>query len=110
VIKVTYLANAFSLGMLPDQEETVLRVRKVSVEEAIAFVKDEFTSVVGHPGTSSVLEKLLNVPVPTNRIAIKLVPGDKILVFQLMTRLQEGQVLSEEELKELRFAFYIVEV
>jgi hypothetical protein len=109
-----YILNAFSLGMLPDSKESFLRVREVSAETASNIIKfmgvAGLTSAVGHQATASVLSKLLGVEIPFNRIQVKLEKKDVALVFQLLTRLEEGRVLTEEEIRSLGYRFYIVEV
>jgi hypothetical protein len=98
-----FLANAFSLNMLgviPQQGLTV-RVRPISLEEVKALLQQGFESAVGHQGTAEVITTLLGLPVEANRVAIRLNPGDKLVVFQLGTRLAEGQVLSAEEVWDL---------
>ena len=47
---------------------------------------------------------------PFNRVPIKLQKKDRLIVFQLLTRLEEGKVLSDEELMRLPHKFYVVEV
>jgi len=90
--------------------QVTLRVREVSLQEATSLVKEGFTSAVGHQSTAEVLSTLLGVEIPFNRVQLKLEHGDKILVFQLLTRLEEGRVLTREEISSLPFKFYLVEV
>jgi hypothetical protein len=112
----TYLSNAFSLnmlGQLPQQGRTI-KVRPITLEEVKDLLKGGFESAVGHPATAQVMSALLGVEIPPNRVAITLKPGDKLVVFQLGTRLAEGQVLSAEEVaalyKEGKATFAVVEV
>ena len=105
-----FVSNAFSLSMLTSDEATI-KVRKVSTEEVKNLLKEEeFTSAVGHSSTADVMSKLLNVSVPVNRIQIKLQKGDTLIVFQLMKRLEEGKILSEEEIKQLPYTWFVVQV
>ncbi len=105
-----FVSNAFSLSMLTN-DETTIKVRKVSTEEVKNLLnKGEFTSAVGHSSTAEVMSKLLNIPVPANRIQIKLQKGDTLIVFQLMKRLEEGKILSEEEIKQLPYTWFVVQV
>jgi hypothetical protein len=110
-----YLANAFSLNML-GETEAVLKVREISIDEVARILKnklyfgDGFKSVVGHKATAEVLSALLDVRVKFNREAIKIEKRDAVIVFQLLTRLPEGTVLSEEEISRLEFKFYLVVV
>jgi len=60
-----------------------------------------FVSVVGHPGTAELLTSLLGLEVLMNRVQLALKPGDVLVVVQIGVRLQEGQVLSYQELLQL---------
>ncbi|MFZ8788033.1 STIV orfB116 family protein [Thermocrinis sp.] len=111
-----FLSNSFSLGMLvvsPEQPLT-LRVRALTLEEAKSLLREGFISAVGHQSTAEILSVLLGVEVPFNRTAITMRAGDALVVFQLRIRLQEGQILSAEEVKALydqgQASFMLVEV
>jgi hypothetical protein len=105
-----YLANAFSLGMLTGKE-VLLKIKEVDLETVKSMLKAQpFMSAVGHESTARVLSKLLDIEIPFSRVPIKLQQRDKLIVFQLLTRLEEGRVLSEEELKQLQYKFFVVEV
>jgi hypothetical protein len=113
---MVYLANALSismLGQLPQQGLTV-KVRPISLEEVRNLLKGGFVSAVGHESTAQVMSTLLGVEVPPNRVAISLSEEDKLIVFQLGVRLQEGQILSKEEVfslyREGKASFVMVEV
>jgi len=105
-----HLSNAFSLGMLQDSETTL---KVAEVDTAIVknlLVSQPWQSAVGHQGTADILSSLLGVTVPMNRVTLKLGKGDILVVFQLLTRLEEGKVLTSEELEKLPFKFFLVEV
>jgi hypothetical protein len=103
-----YLSNAFSLSMLTNFP-TCLRVREVTLEDVKKLLsQSSFVSAVGHQATADLLSKLLQIPVPFNRVSITLNSNDVLVVFQLQTRLEEGKILSEEELAKLQFKFLIV--
>jgi hypothetical protein len=108
-----FLSNAFSLGMLP-QEELTLRVRPIILEEVQDLLEKGFISAVGHPSTAQLLTTLLGLPVEAQRVAIKMGRGDRLIVFQLGVRLEEGRILNEEEVKALYeqglASFWLVEV
>jgi len=105
-----YISNAFSIGMIQDKEVT-LKVTEVSTETVKSLLQAKsWTSAVGHQGTSDILTNLLNIEVPMNRIALKLQKGDMLIVFQLLVRLEEGKVLTKEEIEQLPFKFFTVEV
>ena len=110
-----YLSNAFSLSMLNLNPAAVVIVRPISLDGVKDLLsKRGFESAVGHQSTAEILSNLLSVEVPANRIHIKLEAGDVLIVFQLSVRLQEGQVLSREELRDLyekgQASFVLVEV
>jgi hypothetical protein len=106
-----FIANAFSLSMLNMlNSEVNLVVREVTAEEVKKDLKDSFTSAVGHQSTSEILSALLEVDIPVNRISIGLSKGDVLYVFQLLVRLNEGQILSAEEIKSIPHKFYKVEI
>jgi len=108
-IRRLYVANAFSLSML-DDKEVYLKVKEVDAETVKSMLKKPFVSAVGHESTAKLLTALLGVEVPYNRIQVRLQKGDRLLVFQLLTRLEEGRLLDEDELRRLPHKFYIVEV
>jgi hypothetical protein len=105
-----YLTNAFSLSML-SKDYAKLTVREMALQEVKQFLKNYgFISSIGHASTAELLTSLLEMRVEMNRIQIKLEPSDVAVVFQLQSRLNEGQVLSREELEKLQYKFYKVEM
>ena len=102
-----FILSAFSLSMVKDRGWIHIHLREVSPEEAGAIVREaksrgkEVISAVGHASTAQLMTKLLGVEVPVNRAVVTFEDGDEAIIFQLMIRLQEGQVLSEEELQQL---------
>jgi len=106
---MVYMLNAFSLGMLPERE-VMVKVKEISLEEARRILQSGFESAVGHESTAQLLSQLLGFTVSANRVAIKLKQGDRAVVFQLLTRLPEGKVLTREELEKIPYKFYLVEV
>jgi hypothetical protein len=77
--------------------------KPLSLAEAIELLKQGFVSAVGHEATASFLSQLTGITISVNRIQVKMQPGDKAVVFQVLTRLPEGKVLSTEELKEIPY-------
>jgi hypothetical protein len=103
-----FVSNAFSLSMLTSFPANLI-VKEVSINDVKEILKrHSFTSAVGHQATADVLSKLLNIQIPFNRVQIQLREGDALIVFQLMTRLEEGKVLDEQELSKLQFKFLLV--
>jgi hypothetical protein len=73
------------------------------------LLEDGFVSAVGHEGTAQILSQLLGVKVPVSRIQIRMNVGDKAVVFRVLTRLPEGKILTEEELKKLPWTIGLLE-
>ena len=90
--------------------EVRVKLKKISVEEAKEILADGFISAVGHEGTAKLLTQLFGVEVPMNRQAIFLKPGDKAIHFFLKTRLPEGVILDEEQLRRLDYWLVLSEV
>ena len=67
----------------------------------------EFVSAVGHEATAKILSELLGINIPYNRITVRMQPGDSGVHFVLKTRLPEGKVLTEEELKTIEFTLVL---
>ena len=81
------------------------RFKQISTEDVVEKMGYGFTSAIGHEGTAVLLYQITGIPVPTNRIAIKMQPGDTAIVFRVLERLPEGKVLSYEELKNIQYKF-----
>jgi len=91
--------------------DVIIRVREVKVDDVKKLLQNnQFKSAIGHTSTSNLLSRMLEIEVPVNRVNIKLTENDKLIVFQLTARLEEGRVLTEEEIASLPFKFYLVEL
>lgn len=85
-----YIANAFSLQMLP-QGLQIWVTDKNPAEVSRACRDVPWTSIVGHADTAAIISGQLGFEVPHNRININLQPGDTLYVGQLTGgRLPEG--------------------
>jgi hypothetical protein len=85
------------------------RFTRISVDEARDLMTGGFTSAVGHQGTAEIMSRLLGTEVPMNRVQVAMEPGDRAIVFRLLTRLPEGVVLTAEELAALPFELGLLE-
>jgi len=112
----TYLVNAFSLNMLTNFP-SVLTIDKIDKEEFCLDLESrlefgELINALGHESTVNLVNKLCETSLQKNRIEIKMKEGDKALIIQPLQRLEEGKVLSDEEimkmLKEGKISFYEV--
>lgn len=87
-----YLANAFSLNMLPSASERIAIETLASADDAREWLLAlPFVSAVGHESTADLLTNLLQLPIACSRSTLKLQPGDSLLVAQYSgSRLPEG--------------------
>jgi hypothetical protein len=89
----------------------VVSLWKIDVETARKIVREmPFISAVGHESTAKVLSELLGIEILCDRITVKMREGDAGLHFTLRSRLPEGKVLSEEELRQLDFELVLSRV
>lgn len=108
-----YLASAFALNMLPGNARLsadIIPDASVGPELGHYLAERNIQSVVGHQASADVLAARLGIDVPVNRAAIKMKYGDSVYVLQLGVRLQEGQVLSKEEMLAVPLTFWVVTV
>ena len=100
-----YILNTLIVPVdFQNKQGYVVSLWQIDLETARKIVREiQFTSAVGHEATAKVLTELLGVEIPHNRIAVRMKEGDSGLHFVLRTRLPEGKVLSEDELKQLDF-------
>ncbi len=77
----------------------------LTLEQARELVQAGFNSAVGHQSTCDVLETLLGVEVPMNRVQYSQGVGDVALVFKLNGRPEEGKILSAQEIEQIGYAF-----
>lgn len=65
-------------------------------------------SAVGHRATADVMTKLLEIPIPVNRYEAKQKTGQTALIFSLNSRIEEGKVLSSEDISEIGYQLKIL--
>jgi len=71
----------------------------------------DYISAIGHQGSADAFNavfKDLSLDVRVNRIQATLKPGDQALCLKIIGRLQEGQILTLEELERVGFEFYLI--
>jgi len=84
--------------------KATIKLEKLSLEEVKQILtSNKFISAIGHEGTAKLLTQLLNITIPVNRVTVFLEPGDIGIHYYLKTRLPEGKILTESELKQLDF-------
>lgn len=84
----------------------VFDMRTISLEAAVALCGSRVTeSYIGHASTASILQRLLDVPVPVSRAEFRHGVGADALIFSLNKRQPEGVVLSEAEVEAIGYTF-----
>ncbi len=109
------ISNSFSPNMLPSMVAAKVNIVEVTREEFVEQVKKltselSYQSIVGHKATADVLSQILGFRVVENRVNYTVQDGDIVVVFTPGIRLEEGKVLSEDELKKLPGRYFIVTV
>jgi len=86
------------------------RYKGITTMQAKEILKNgTFVSAIGHEATANLLSNLLEVEIKYNRISIVMQAGDIAVVFRLMTRLNEGQVLKLNELCDKDYTLGLLE-
>lgn len=70
----------------------------LDVAQARALLHAGFTSAVGHAETAEFLSRLLDLPVPADRRAVKMKVGDEAVVLRLTERLPAGISLTTAQI------------
>ena len=90
---MNYIANAFSLSMLPGEHAVHLRVLSTTADYVRGrLVGAPYESFVGHAGTARLFSAVLGIEVVVNRSSLSLSdPNDRLIVGQYVgPRLPEG--------------------
>lgn len=112
-----YLANAFSLNMLPLHnvfaKMFVIEVAPLTQRELCGVLRErEVVNAIGHQSTVDLVNSICGTKLTANRTSIRLERGDKLIIIQITERLPEGKILTAEELNQLlqsgKIAFYMV--
>jgi hypothetical protein len=94
-----------------NSSEAILKVTEVDSQMVKEMIdKNPWQSIIGHEATSSFVSKIIGTIIPHNRVAVKLEKDDILLVCQLQGRLPEGRILNEEELSQIPYKWYKVEI
>jgi len=74
--------------------------RLISVEEMKKWLSEnQWISTIGYQQTCDAIQALTNIPIPLNRVQIKMDNGDTALIFRLTCRLDNPELkgkLSQE--------------
>lgn len=77
-----------------------------TVQDARNILKNRvggFVSAIGHESTAKFMSEILGVPIPMNRISVRMRSGDTALIFRLTDRLPEGKILTVEEMQSVKY-------
>jgi len=102
-----YLMTAFSTSMLDASYKWKIDFIPISEEE----VRNEvFQSAVGHVSTAEILSQRLRKPIEAERIFLNFKKDFILIVASIQTnrRLQEGEILSKEEISKLPITYWKV--
>jgi len=95
----TYLANAFSPSMLNKLPSDV-EFQRIDQKEFCEAINHGVSNAIGHKGTVDFVNTLCNTNLQANRVEIKAGINDVIYIIVLGFRLEEGKVLSAEEVRK----------
>jgi len=99
-----YVFNTLTVPIdFDERDEVKIILRRVTAQEARDLMREGFISAVGHESTARVLSQILGIDVPYERRTVFMNPGDIGIHFFLKSRIPEGRVLTEEEMKELPY-------
>ncbi len=93
-----YLVNGFSPNMLSQSSD--ISFQAVDEQEFCANISTS-NNAIGHDGTVSLINTMCNTQIATNRVMVKVQPGDIVYIINIGVRLSEGKVLTYNELEQL---------
>lgn len=81
--------------------------RQTTIDEARYIVRqaEEVKSSIGHQATAEIMSKDLDFEVIQSRYEFSQTVDDAALVFKLKKRLEEGQILTVEEIKKIGYCY-----
>ena len=84
-------------------------LKDITLEQAQDLVhNNDILSAIGHQSTADILTTLLGTTIPMNRIMFEQQEGQKALIFKLLSRPEEGKILTVEEIEEIGYKFQIL--
>jgi len=96
-----YLLNGFSPAMLDSVLSAVYFNQIPDVMLCGELNSDELVNAIGHKSTMNLINQLCKTNLKENRIQVKLKDKDEAYIIVVTERLEEGKVLSDEEIKEM---------
>jgi hypothetical protein len=102
--------NAFSVNMLKRRASvSFVEAELWEVKQWLSEEK-EFLSIIGHKGTADLLSVKLGTQIPVNRVNYKLKEGDSLIICLPTQRLEEGKILTKDELESIEVKFWLAEL
>lgn len=89
----------------------VFEMYDVTLEEAKKIVNENFVdrlSAIGHSATADVMTELLGIEIQVNRIQYLQKESDIVLCFKLKGRIEEGKILSREDIEKIGYDFKVI--
>ena len=84
-------------------------LQDITLQEAQQLVQNnEILSAVGHQSTADILTTLLGTTIPMNRIMFEQQEGQKALIFKLLSRPEEGKILTQQEIEQIGYKFQLL--
>ena len=99
-----YIGNAISLSMFnfSYSNEVIVKIKKIEREEFCRQISDpNAVNGIGHQGTVDLINQLCSLNLKVNRIMLKVENGDELYIINILERLQEGKVLTLQELQNM---------
>ena len=84
-------------------------LKDITLEQAQDLVhNNDILSAVGHQSTADILTTLLGTTIPMNRIMFEQQEGQKALIFKLLSRPEEGKILTQQEIEQIGYKFQLL--
>jgi hypothetical protein len=94
---------------VPAEYPAMVKMDKLTAQEATELLQGEFVSAIGHQGSADAIEATTGVKPVVSRIQASWQVGDRALCFKLNGRLPEGAIISAQECQEIGFEFILME-
>ena len=85
------------------------KLSDISLSDAKELIKEGFTSAIGHESTAEIITTLLETEVKMNRMQFAQEVGQVALIFKLLSRPEEGKILTIEEIEKIGYKFQKLE-
>ena len=84
-------------------------LKDITLEQAQDLVhNNDILSAIGHQSTADILTTLLGTTIHMNRIMFEQEQGQKALIFKLLSRPEEGKILTQQEIEQIGYKFQLL--